>query len=802
MEKQVLTLAGAELTFSDLVRSQRSAVRIDPELVKTLQTLPSQLAPVQLYSSKVFFGILLSHYLRSSSGVSLDVAQKLESLFTEPAISLDLPESVNLLACQETYKLVAELVPTLEALQELVPIFDGLLGLSMESLNLDSGLINEDLFSLASQGLASTLGNLQSLLHDSKLAKKNSPTSEIIEALQTSAALKDLLVESEKIIEKEVNCVSISLKKTVIRRSSSTLTRLLFEISSILGSLASFLNEPEVILLQSSAKRFEDLHPTLAKVQETAINLLRKSKESLLKRFQDLVDFDNKINQGAAKPRPLQLGKGSRGLYNYLKENIANDEELASLSGFVAGLLAAKNEERRVPKIAKGMRDYAKEEMNIRQYVFTVIRDVFQKHMADELDTPVMELRETLTGKYGEEGGKLIYDIADQGGELLSLRYDLTVPFARYVAINRISNWKRFQIGKVYRRDQPQMKKGRYREFYQCDFDIVGTGATMSQEIEILKIVVEILTRLEFNFSIKINHRKLLDSILDVSGVPTDKFRTVSSSIDKLDKEDWCKVRQELIDDKGISAESADKIGEYVKLNGNPSEVLARLREMDQISNHKVAKPVLQELDKLASYAQCMSIENFLNLDMSLARGLDYYTGLVYEAVIIDGSVGSIAGGGRYDELISRLNNSNQPTPAVGVSLGVERLFTVIEERYKAAKANPVEGKQESIQSLVKSREKCVLVAQAGGSDRFNLMLERLKLCNLLWNNGIKAETSYKEKSDPKGQAGYASQEGIRWIVWVGDAELAEGKVKVKDLNSHSEEVVLVNDVAGFILSH
>jgi histidyl-tRNA synthetase len=223
---------------------------------------------------------------------------------------------------------------------------------------------------------------------------------------------------------------------------------------------------------------------------------------------------------------------------------------------------------------------------------------------------------------------------------------------------------------------------------------------------------------------------------------------------------------------------------------------------MDQISNHKVAKPVLQELEKLASYAQCMSIENFLNLDMSLARGLDYYTGLVYEAVVIDGSVGSIAGGGRYDELISRLNNSNQPTPAVGVSLGVERLFTVIEERYKAAKANPTGEKQESIQSLVKSREKCVLVAQAGGSDRFNLMLERLKLCNLLWNNGIKAETSYKEKSDPKGQAGYASQEGIRWIVWVGDAELAEGKVKVKDLNSHSEEVVLVNDVAGFILSH
>jgi histidyl-tRNA synthetase len=359
------------------------------------------------------------------------------------------------------------------------------------------------------------------------------------------------------------------------------------------------------------------------------------------------------------------------------------------------------------------------------------------------------------------------------------------------------------------------MKRGRYREFYQCDFDIVGTGAVMAQDAEVLKIVAEILTRLEFNFIIKINHRKLLDSILDVAGIPAEKFRTVASSIDKLDKEPWEKVRHELVEDKGISNESADKVGEYVKLNGSPEEVLAKLNDMEMIASHKVAKLVLQELAKLSTLTQCLGIQQVLSLDMSLARGLDYYTGLVYEAVVVDGSVGSIAGGGRYDELISRLNNSNQPTPAVGVSLGVERLFTVIEERVKAVKAakaakvskspqEEIENLPETgnIQALVRSREKCVLVAQAGSSDRFNLLVERFKICNLLWAQGVKAETSYKEKSDPKGQAGYASQEGIRWIVWVGDSELVEGKVKVKDLNSHSEEVILVSDVAAYVLSH
>lgn len=800
MEKQAFNLSGAELSFSDLIRMERVSVKVDAELLKTLKSNPNEpCKPTQLYSSRTFLGIILNNYLKSPDQATLETVSKLESLLTNPLNTLDLPESLSTLLDQDTYKIVSELVPTLTNLSSLSPILDGLISLTMESQNFDSALINEDLFPLTTQGTSTTLNNLQSLLNDSKLAKKNSPTNELIEGLQISGTLKDIIEESEKLIEKEVNCVSLLLKKTVVRRSTSALAKGVYQIFTVFGGISSFLeaNLPPIVF-NSAANKFENLIPVLQSLQEGTASLLTICKENLLNKFQALCEFEAKINQGAAKPRPLQLGKGSRSLYQYLKDTPKENYDLTS---FLNTLLAAKNEERRVPKIAKGMRDYSKEEMSIRQYVFKTIREVFEQHMADELDTPVMELRETLTGKYGEEGSKLIYNIADQGGELLSLRYDLTVPFARYVAMNRLNNWKRFQIGKVYRRDQPQMKRGRYREFYQCDFDIVGSGSTMSQDAEVLKIVVEILTKLEFNFVIKINHRKLLDSILDIAGIPGDKYRTVSSSIDKLDKEPWSKVRQELIDDKGIPEHSADQVGEYVKLNGAPSSVLSQLKQTESISSHKVAKTVLEDLQKLVNFAQCLNIEHYLNLDMSLARGLDYYTGLVYEAVVVDGNVGSIAGGGRYDELISRLNNSNQPTPAVGVSLGVERLFTVIEERYKAAKANPQEL-SDGIKSLVRNREKCVLVAQAGGSDRFNLVMERYRICGMLWNKGIKAETSYKEKSDPKGQAGYAAQEGIRWIVWVGESELAEGKVKVKDLNSHQEEVVLVEDVVGFITSH
>lgn len=192
-------------------------------------------------------------------------------------------------------------------------------------------------------------------------------------------------------------------------------------------------------------------------------------------------------------------------------------------------------------------------QMSIREHAFKIIKGVFKKHGAVEIDTPVFELRETLMGKYGEDS-KLIYDLQDQGGQLTSLRYDLTVPFARYLALHRETNIKRFHIAKVYRRDQPQMSKGRFREFYQCDFDIAGQYSPMIPDAEVLKVVVDILTQLQIGeFQIKLNHRKFLDAIVELAGCEKRKFKSICSSIDKLDKEPWEKVRKELIVMKGLT---------------------------------------------------------------------------------------------------------------------------------------------------------------------------------------------------------------------------------------------------------
>lgn len=219
-------------------------------------------------------------------------------------------------------------------------------------------------------------------------------------------------------------------------------------------------------------------------------------------------------------------------------------------------------------KTPKGTKDWADTDMVIREAIFSSLSQLFKKHGGVTIDTPVFELREILAGKYGEDS-KLIYDLKDQGGELCSLRYDLTVPFARFVAMNNIQNIKRYHIAKVYRRDQPAMTKGRMREFYQCDFDIAGSYESMVPDAEILSILVEGLTGLGINdFKVKLNHRKILDGIFQISGVKDEDVRKISSAVDKLDKSPWEVVRKEITVEKGQSEETADKIGEYVKLNG------------------------------------------------------------------------------------------------------------------------------------------------------------------------------------------------------------------------------------------
>ncbi len=231
-----------------------------------------------------------------------------------------------------------------------------------------------------------------------------------------------------------------------------------------------------------------------------------------------------------SKPLPVQEGQTLKAFVVALAESIA--------SGGGA----------RRPKTAKGTRDFGPDQMAVREQAFNIIRGVFKRHGASELDTPVFELRETLTGKYGEEGGKLIYDLANQGGELLSMRYDLTVPFARYCAQHGVSSLKRFHISKVYRRDNVSIERGRYREFYQCDYDVAGTYGEMLPDAEVLSVACDILSSLPIgSFKLKFNHRGLLDGMLELAGVPAAKFRTICSSIDKLDKEPWEAVKAEMV---------------------------------------------------------------------------------------------------------------------------------------------------------------------------------------------------------------------------------------------------------------
>ena len=254
----------------------------------------------------------------------------------------------------------------------------------------------------------------------------------------------------------------------------------------------------------------------------------------------------------------------------------------------------------------------------------------------------------------------------------MSLRYDLTVPFARFMASERISSIKRFHIAKVYRRDQPQMSKGRFREFYQCDFDIAGQYSPMLPDSEVLKVVDEILSKLNIGkFVIKVNHRKFLDAMVEIAGCEKRKFKTICSSIDKL--------------------------GEFVELRGKPMEMLEMLKSKEVFKGHKSGEETIKEMELLFSYISAMgdTIER-LSFDFSLARGLDYYTGLIYEAVLLEeGKVGSISGGGRYDGLIGMFAGTQ--IPAIGVSIGIERVFAILEEQCK----NDPTIRQNSTQVLV-----------------------------------------------------------------------------------------------------
>lgn len=447
-------------------------------------------------------------------------------------------------------------------------------------------------------------------------------------------------------------------------------------------------------------------------------------------------------------------------------------------------------------KCAKGTRDYDPRQMAIREKAMKTIVDTFKRHGAESIDTPVFELKETLTGKYGEDS-KLIYDLQDQGGEILSLRYDLTVPFARYVAMNKIGSIKRYQISKVYRRDSPRMTLGRYREFYQCDFDIAGQFDVMIPDVECIKIVDEILSGLELGpFVVKVNHRKLLDGLFEVCGVPKKDFRPICSAVDKLDKSPWTEVRQEMVDEKGLAPDVADMIGEYVKLSGG-MELIAKLKADERLMKNKDAKEGIEEMALLLQYCDLYGLTGRVSFDYSLARGLDYYTGVIYEAILLgstalgvneDGeaaSVGSVAGGGRYDELVGMFDPRGKKVPCVGVSIGIERIFAILE-----AEADKKATK-------VRTTETEVYVATA----HKKLHEDRMRIIAKLWNAGLKAEQSNKKNPKLLDQLQHCEEKGIPYAIIIGQAELDAGVVKLREISTRKERELSMDQLILELLS-
>lgn len=390
-------------------------------------------------------------------------------------------------------------------------------------------------------------------------------------------------------------------------------------------------------------------------------------------------------------------------------------------------------------------------QMAVREKAFRIIRNVFKKHGASEIDTPVFELKETLTSKYGEDS-KLIYDLEDQGGELLSLRYDLTVPFARYVAEKGLSSIKRFHIAKVYRRDTPQMNKGRFREFYQCDFDIAGSYGLMIPDADLLSVIIDILRELDIgNFVIKLNNRKFLDAMIQLAGCEKRKFKAICSSIDKLDKETWDTVRDELINMKGLTEEMCNKLEVFVQYKGKPWDMLNKLKEDKVFEGHEDGMTCMKEMETLFTYLEAMGVLDFISFDFSLARGLDYYTGVIYEAVLTDTNrVGSISGGGRYDGLIGMFSGKN--IPSVGGSVGIERIFNILEEIM-------IEKGE------VRATETEILVTSMGK----NLTAKRMETLALMWKNDIKAETLYVDNPRTDKSFNYAFDNGIPLILILGE---------------------------------
>ena len=444
------------------------------------------------------------------------------------------------------------------------------------------------------------------------------------------------------------------------------------------------------------------------------------------------------------------------------------------------------------PSIPKGTRDFSPEEMAKRNYIFNTIREVYHLYGFQQIETPAMENLSTLMGKYGEEGDKLLFKILNSGDcfagiseeELKEmnrvkfankacekgLRYDLTVPFARFVVQHRneISfPFKRYQIQPVWRADRPQ--KGRYREFYQCDGDVVGSNSLIN-EVELIQIMDEVFRRFGIRVCIKMNNRKILSGIAEILGA-SDKIVDITVAIDKLDKIGLENVNAELRD-KGLSEEAIARLQPVILLSGTNREKLASLREI--LAQSEVGRKGIEELEFILDRVEKLTLHAELEIDLTLARGLNYYTGAIFEVKALDVQIGSITGGGRYDNLTGVFGMEG--VSGVGISFGADRIFDVLNQLELYPK--------DALQTTQ------LLFVNFGATEEAYL----LPLVAQVRAAGIRTEL-YPEAAKMKKQMGYADTKKIPFVAIVGETEMAEGKINLKNMLTGEQKMVTLDEL-------
>lgn len=439
------------------------------------------------------------------------------------------------------------------------------------------------------------------------------------------------------------------------------------------------------------------------------------------------------------------------------------------------------------PSIPKGTRDFGQQEMAERNYIFDTIRSVFRTHGFAQIETPAMETLSTLLGKYGDEGDKLLFRILNSGDAFAGvdesrpltpqvcekgLRYDLTVPFARYVVQhqNELSfPFKRFQIQPVWRADRPQ--KGRYREFYQCDVDVIGSRSQLC-ELELVQIIGEVFRKLGVRVLVKVNNRKVLAGLAEICGFP-DKVVDITVAIDKLDKIGLEAVKEEMLL-RGLTPEAVDVLEPILSMTGTNAEKISQMRGI--MSGSEQGLKGLDELEELFGYIETSNVGAEVEIDLSLARGLNYYTGAIFEVKALDFQIGSICGGGRYDNLTGIFGLPGMS--GVGVSFGADRIYDVLKG---------LDGFPANLRTST-----TLLFANMGAEE----IRYTLPLASRLRAEGIAVEV-FPESSKLKKQFDYAERKSIPSLSINGETELHDGTINLKNLSTGSQQTFAKDDIAS-----